>query len=83
MAVSPTVHLAFDECHYLEHACMFQMLAMASAGGDPGKMSLMPKETVDYGTEYYADADTLDKYAVKHFYAYWNKYAEEEPEVFQ
>ena len=81
--VSPTVHLAFDECHYLEHACMFQMLALASVGGDASRLATFNQATIDHGTQYYDDREVLDKYSVKHFYALWNKYAKEEPEVFE
>lgn len=81
LIVSPTVHLAFDETYYLERACGNLHLALAAVGGNKSELKSMPLETVKEAAKYY-DSSMLDLYAKRHFYAYWNLYLTQEPDVF-
>lgn len=83
LVVAPTVHLAFDECYYLERACMSQMMALNAAGGDVTKLAMVDEEIVKMSSKTYTTAEYLQLYSVKHFYAWWNKYLKEEADVFE
>lgn len=78
LIAADNVHTAFDEIYYLERACQIQLLAQAAAGKD--SLNIIKKEVAEI-TQKYIVRD-LDKYAWKHFSAYWNKYVEEDSDVF-
>lgn len=81
LVVSPTVHLAFDETYYLERACRNQMLSLASVGGDKSKVAIMPEKMSEDAARFYT-AENLDLYAGRHFFAWWNLFLSEQPDVF-
>ena len=76
---SPTVHLAFDELYYLERACKNVILSQAAVNG--GQLKEVPKDTLLRASKYYGK-EQLDFYAKRHFFAYWNLYLQEQPDVF-
>jgi hypothetical protein len=81
LIVSPTVHLAFDDTYYLERACSNLMLTMASTGGQKNRLNIIPDNVVQEASAFYT-AKTLDLYAKRHFYAYWELYLKEHSDVF-
>ncbi len=85
LVVGPNCHRAFDDCYYLERACQFQMTAMAAVAGDRAKLSVLEDSFMasQATVEAFRSEDTREKYSVKHFFSWWNKYLKEQPEVFQ
>ena len=81
LITSATVHLAFDEIYYLERACTNVAKSLSAVGGQTEKLKLLPPKLVKECTKYYT-AKKLDEYAKRHFYAYWNLYLKEDPEVY-
>lgn len=79
LVAADTAHAAFDEIYYLERACMTQVLAMGAVGRD--KLNMLTEEVAEMTKKYIVDE--MDKYAWKHFSAYWNKYTEEGSDVFE
>ena len=57
-------------------------MALNAVGGDHSKLKLFPPELVKKCSKDYTSAEMLDKYAVRHFYSWWNWYLKEEPDVF-
>ena len=82
LVASDTVAIAFDETYYLERTCMYQMLALASIGGDPERLAQFDEKTVEEAAKFY-NTENLELYANKHFYAWWNKYRNEGSNVFE
>ena len=75
------MHLAFDETYYLERACTNIMLTLSSAGGQEAKLKKIPENMLTTLSKYY-NPKTLELYAKRHFYSYWNLYAKLHPDVF-
>ena len=82
LVVAPTMHVAFDDTVYLERTCMYQMLALNSVGGNKAELAQLDKEAMAR-TESYYTKEMIDKYAVKHFYSWWNQYVNEKSNVFE
>lgn len=80
LIVSPTVQLAFDETYYLERACSNIMLTLASVGGHEDKLKVINNGLEEMRKNY--SPEILELYAKRHFYAYWNLYLKENPDVF-
>lgn len=78
LIAADNVHTAFDEVYYLERAVQHQLLAQAAHGKD--SLNMLKKEVAEI-TQKYIVGD-MDKYAWKHFSAYWNKYMDEDSDVF-
>ena len=81
LLTSPTVHLAFDETYYLERACSNICKSLSAVGGCTDRLKTMPTNLVEDCAEFFTP-EKLDLYAKRHFYAYWNLYLKQEPEVF-
>lgn len=75
------MHVAFDDTVYLERTCMYQMLALNSVGGDRNALAQLDQEVASRTAAYYTQ-EMIDKYAVKHFYSWWNQYVNEKSDVF-
>ena len=82
LVVAPTMHVAFDDTVYLERTCMYQMLALNSVGGDKSQLAQLSDEATASTAAYYTP-EMIDKYAVKHFYSWWNQYVNEKSDVFE
>ena len=78
---SPTVHLAFDEIYYLEQASKNVIISRNAAATSGDKLKEIPQDTLVEAAKYY-NKEMLDFYAKRHFYAYWNLYLHEQPDVF-
>ena len=81
LLTSPTVHLAFDETYYLERACSNICQSLSAVGGSTDRLKTMPTNLVEDCAKFFTP-EKLDLYARRHFYAYWNLYLKQEPEVF-
>ena len=81
LLTSPTVHLAFDETYYLERACSNICKSLSAVGGSTDRLKTMPTNLVEDCAKFFTP-EKLDLYAKRHFYAYWNLYLKQEPEVF-
>ena len=77
---SPTVHLAFDELYYLEQASKNVVLSR-TATSQEHKLKEIPEDTLVQAAKYY-NKEMLDFYAKRHFYAYWNLFLHDQPDVF-
>ena len=78
-----TVDRAFDETYYLERACRNLLITMASVGGQKQHLKIMkPGQVQEFSQSPSLSKENLDLYAKRHFYAYWNLYLKEHPDVF-
>merc|ERR1711962_284846 len=82
LVVAENIHIAFDEVYYLERACMLQLLAMGAEGREAIKILPENVQKDTFATAMGENREILDKYAMKHFYARWNKYKDEGSDVF-
>lgn len=56
------------------------MIALAAANGDENKLGIMDAETESKTAE--MNQAIIPQYADKHFYSWWNKFAKEQPDVY-
>ena len=56
------------------------MISLAAANGDERKLRIMDAATESRTAE--LNQAIIPKYADKHFYSWWNKFAKEQPDVF-